>query len=130
MQPYAKGVYSGNLGRSVALKVLVFRAEQRMWDWLKALDLGRWWKVAIAVGVVIAVTAVAAKDRPSLLIGLGMIAGGFGEWMNHPMEMEPRAGGMLTTFERKNRALGLIFDILGLLLIVIGLFSLLASHSN
>jgi len=96
-----------------------------MWDWLKALDLGRWWKVAIAVGVVITVVAIGVKDRADTLIGLGMISGGFGEWMNHRMESTNKAGGVLTTFERKNRALGLAFAILGLLLIGGGLGSLI-----
>ncbi len=95
-----------------------------MWDWLQALDLGRWWKVAIAVGVVLAIAAIAVKDRPSLIVGLGMISCGFGEWMNHAMEVEIQAQGTLTTYERKNRALGVIFAILGLLLILLGLISL------
>jgi hypothetical protein len=96
-----------------------------MWDWLKELDLGRWWKVAIAIGVVIAAVAIAAKDHPSALIGFGMISSGFGEWMNHRMETEIRAGDAQTTFERNNRPLGLVFAILGLVLIAIGLLTLI-----
>jgi hypothetical protein len=96
-----------------------------MWDWLKSLDLGRWWKVAIATGLVIAVIAIGVKDRADTLIGLGMISCGFGEWINHTMETTTKAGGTLTTFERKNRTLGLAFAILGLLLIGGGLGSLI-----
>jgi hypothetical protein len=83
-------------------------------DWLKSLiekldlasfaeklDLARWWKVAIAVGLTILLAALAAKEHDFSVIGLGIIACGFGEWLNHRMETQIKHGGTLTTFERK-----------------------------
>lgn len=96
-----------------------------MWEWLKGLDLGRWWIAAIALGIVIIVAAVAAKDYAVILIGLGIIAAGFGEWMNHRMETEIRKDGTLTTFERKNRALGLMMDVVGVVLFLLGVIPLI-----
>ena len=97
-----------------------------MWNWLKGFDLRRWWIAAIAVGLVITVTAIAAKNAGCILIGLGTVALGFGEWMNHRMESQTSKAGTLTTFERHNRALGIIVDIVGILLFVLGVFLLIA----
>ncbi len=99
--------------------------------WLAKLDLARWWKVLIAVGVAFVLGALLAKDLTFQVIGLGIVACGFGEWMNHRMEIEARHGGTLTTFERKNRFVGVVLDVLGVILIAIGLDHLLrALFSN
>jgi hypothetical protein len=66
-------------------------------DWLKGLDLRRWWIAAIAVGLAITVAAIAAKDHGNILIGLGIGACGFGDWMKHRMETKIKTGGTLTT---------------------------------
>ena len=98
-------------------------------DWLKSfvekLDLARWWKVAIVVGLAILLAALAAKDRDLVVIGLGIIACGFGEWLNHRMEVETMRGGTLTTFERVNRPIGLTLDAIGVALVAFGLYHLL-----
>lgn len=98
-----------------------------MADWLSKLDLGRWWKVTIAAGIAMIVPAIAAKDHGFALIGLGVIALGFGEWMNHRMEKQIRHGGTLTTFERVNRPVGLALDGIGIVLIALGLFRVITS---
>jgi hypothetical protein len=56
---------------------------------------------------------LAAKDNDVVVIGFGVIACGFGEWINHRMETEIRRGGTLTTFERVNRPMGLTLDAIG-----------------
>jgi hypothetical protein len=96
-------------------------------SWLEKLDLQRWWKVAIAVGVAIVVPAVSVKDQGFALIGLGVIALGFGEWMNHRMETQIKYSGTLTTFERVNRPMGLALDGVGIILIALGLFRIVVS---
>ena len=95
--------------------------------WLQKLDFNRWWKVAIAVGVVIALASLPAKDHGIFLVGIGISACGFGEWMNHRMEMEIKFGGKLTTFERKNRPMGLVLDGLGILLFAVGVYRIVTS---
>lgn len=65
-------------------------------EWLKNFDLRRWWIAAIAVGVAVVFAALAAKDRDVVLIGLGIVSCGFGEWLNHRMEMEIGPRGTLT----------------------------------
>jgi hypothetical protein len=99
--------------------------------WLSKLDFARWWKVLIAVGVAFVLGALIAKDVAFQVIGLGIVASGFGEWMNHRMEMEPRHGGVVTSFERKNRFIGVFLDVVGVILILTGLNHLLrALFSN
>jgi len=48
--------------------------------------------------------------------------------MNHRMETKIKAGGTLTTFERKNRPLGLSLDGIALLVIVLGLLLIIVTH--
>lgn len=96
-------------------------------EWLKSFDLQRWWKAAIAVGLAMVVAALASKDRDIAVIGLGIVACGFGEWMNHRMEMEFVNGGPLTSFPRVNRPMGLVLDTLGFMLVGLGLYRLIAS---
>jgi hypothetical protein len=98
-----------------------------MLDWLNNFDLGRWWIAAIAVGVAVLVPASSAKDHDIALVGFGLVACGFGEWMNHRMETEIKLAGTLTTFERDNRVLGFVIDGLGIILIAVGLYRVLAS---
>jgi hypothetical protein len=47
-------------------------------DWLKGfaekLDLARWWKVAIVVGLAILLAALAGKNRDFSVIGLGIVS--------------------------------------------------------
>jgi hypothetical protein len=94
-------------------------------DWLKQFDLRRWWIAAIAVGLVISLAAIAANNRDALLVGLGIISCGFGEWMNHRMETEIMRRGTLTTYPRVNRPIGLTLDGLGFMLATAGLYHIL-----
>ncbi len=79
-----------------------------MLDWLRNFDLRRWWIAAIAVGVAVLVPASATKDHDIAIIGFGIVACGFGEWMNHRMETEIKNNGTLTTFPRVNRLQGIV----------------------
>jgi hypothetical protein len=97
-------------------------------EWLKNFDVQRWWKAAIVVGLAVIVAALAIKERDIVVVGFGVVACGFGEWMNHRMETEIRHGGTLTTFERKNRPLGLALDAIGVVLIVLGFYGFIYNH--
>jgi hypothetical protein len=98
-----------------------------MLDWLKDFDVERWWKAAIAAGLAIVIVGAMTKDHGIALVGLGIVACGFGEWMNHRTETKSRKGGTLTTFPRVNRAQGLALVGLGIILIAAGLYRLVAS---
>ena len=98
-----------------------------MANWLQKLDLNRWWKVAIAVGLAVVVAAAAAKDHGVAAVGFGIIAIGFGEWTHHRMEKVITPRGTLTTSPRFNRTISLMLDGLGIILIALGLYRVLVS---
>jgi hypothetical protein len=91
-------------------------------DWIKNFDLGRWWKMAIAVGLAIVLASLATKDHGVTLVGFGVIALGFGEWMNHRMQSESMHGGWVTSYPRHNRAMGLTLDAIGIAVALFGLY--------
>ena len=97
-----------------------------MLDRLKNFVPRRWWFALIALGLVIVVAAVAANNNDVALIGLGIVAGGFGEWMNHRMEMDFVNRAMLAAYHRDNRPTGDALDGVGFILIVAGLYHVLS----
>jgi hypothetical protein len=96
-------------------------------EWLKKLDLQRWWNLAAAIGVVVVLPAIAIQDHAIATVGFGIMACGFGERFNHRMEMSFLNGGMLTTYERTNRPQGVALVVLGVILIAFGLIRLSAN---
>jgi|NGEPerStandDraft_6_1074524.scaffolds.fasta_scaffold368890_2 hypothetical protein len=96
-------------------------------DWLKNFDVQRWWKAAIVVGLAIVLGALAVKDHGIALVGLGVVGCGFGEWMNHRMETQFLNGGTLTSFHRFNRPMGLALDGVGIILVALGLYRVIAT---
>jgi hypothetical protein len=101
-----------------------------MLDWLNNFDLGRWWIAAIAVGVAVEIAAAATKDHGIALVGFGIAACGFGEWMNHRMETAFMNRGTLMSYHRVNRPTGVVLDGLGFILIAVGLYRVLVSEQN
>jgi hypothetical protein len=98
-------------------------------DW-KAFDLSKWWRAVTAAGVGISLAAIAAKYPPAILIGLGLLSFGSGEWIQHPGVTLPASSyglphGIVTTHERRLGPLGLMLDGLGAVLFVAGVVKLL-----
>jgi hypothetical protein len=96
-------------------------------EWLKKIDLERWCNLAIAIGVVFVIASLAANDHAVAIMGLAIMAFGFGERFNHRMEMEIRPGGTLTTYERRNRPQGLALIGLATVLGAVSLYRLIAN---
>lgn len=94
-------------------------------EFLNNLEKVHWWHVLIGVGLALVLGSLAAKDRAVAAAGFGMIAIGFGEWLNHPKQIEFAFGGMLTSWPRHNRPVGVILDGVGFLLLMLGAFRLL-----
>lgn len=100
-------------------------------DWTK-FGLDHWWKAMTAAGTALAVAGVAAKCPPAILLGLGLLLGGLGEWHEHPERTVPGESygfpfGTVTIHERRVSPLGLALDVAGGLLFVVGLVKLLAA---
>jgi len=95
---------------------------------LKDFDLEHWWKMLAGAGVAIVVASIAVKFVPTILIGLGLLLIGLGEWRMHPRIQYPVGtpldGGIVTITPRMLSPLGLAADGLGGLLGVVGLIKL------
>jgi len=93
---------------------------------LDSLNIEHWWKAVAAAGVALCVAAVAAKHNQLLLLGLGTLSCGIGEWVNRPLQqtlVQQGFGGLngiVTGYPWRPKPLGLILDGIGILLIVYG----------
>jgi len=104
---------------------------------LSKLALDYWYQVLMAVGVVVFLAAGAGllsafPTVPTAVISLGCFFVGLGEWINHPLQTKIlhanayRPGGVVTGHPRNPQFIGTAFDVLGVTIICIGLYKLLA----
>lgn len=98
---------------------------------IDSLDIKHWWKAIAAIGLALCIAAVTAKHHQLLLLGLGAIFFGIGEWINRPPQqyfIKQGAGGIngiMTGHPWQPKPLGLILDIIGILLIAFGTFRII-----
>jgi hypothetical protein len=86
----------------------------------------RWWLIAIAAGVVLAVASVADRFVPVMFIGLGLVGIGLGEAFNHSPQTRFGASHKgAPGYTRSNKPIGLLLDIVGTCLLCVGLYPLL-----
>jgi hypothetical protein len=94
--------------------------------WLDKFDLARWWLAAISFGVGITVVATTVKEHDVVLVCFGIVACGFGEWMNHRITTEPHTE-KVAEITRLNQPQGKALVIIGVILMAIGLYRLTSS---
>jgi len=87
-------------------------------------DFDHWWKGAATAGTAITVAAAAVQLVPLVILGLGVVALGLGEWINHPKTQEMVMGsgmrGVATRYNRSNSAIGIVLDLVGMVTIIYG----------
>jgi len=105
-------------------------------SWVK---VEHWYHLLVALGAtgVVASLTVDVKgiaNAHALLLSLGVMLIGIGEWINHPLQtrlMRPTFyapnGGVISGHPRNPSNLGIIFDILGFLIFVVALFKIVAA---
>jgi len=93
---------------------------------LSKWDFEHWWKLLGAAGALIGAASAPPVFVPGVLIGLGLLFFGIGEWINHPIQMK-RSGGVITeSYPWRFNSFGLVLDLIGVGLFGFGLFRLLA----
>lgn len=102
---------------------------------LSKLTIDYWYKALMVASLVIFLMCGSGLLTefplvPTALISLGGFFVGLGEWRNHPLQTRLMSGtayypaGTLTGHPRNNSAIGIFFDIVGAVLIGIGLWKL------
>ena len=102
-------------------------------SWLK---VDHWYHLLVALGATGAIASLAVDvkgiaNAHGLLLSLGTMFMGIGEWINHPLQtklMHPTIyapnGGIITGHPRNPSNLGNLFDVLGFVLLVVALFKI------
>ena len=65
------------------------------------------------------------ENKTAILISLGCLFIGLGEWINHPLQTRIATGMKITSYNRSASLRGSLFDVLGFLLVCIGAYPLL-----
>lgn len=100
-------------------------------DLWKNLQLDHWWKLAAVAGALIAIAAVGVKFVPGVLIGLGMMFFGSGEWsmvrrIERPIpDTFGTPGGVHWMIIRERSVFGTGLQIAGVILFALGIYKLL-----
>ena len=104
--------------------------------WLK---VEHWYHLFVALGATGTVVSLSVEvkgiaNAHALLLSLGLMFVGIGEWINHPLQtrlMHPSiyapGGGVLTSHPRRSCVLGNGFDLLGIALLGVALFKIVAA---
>ena len=96
---------------------------------MEKFDLEHWWKASFAGGVALAVAAAAIGHNALLLIGVGFVCFGIGEWFNRPIQQGLHVGngmrGIVTSYPWRPKPFGIIMDALGIVLFCIGVYRLI-----
>jgi hypothetical protein len=95
---------------------------------LQKLTLKHWWTTLTAAGVAITLGGVAAKFPPVILVGLGLLLFGIGEWQQHPEEKSKNRYSSDRPYDRETIFLGLLIDLAGIALIAAGVSKLLQAQ--
>jgi hypothetical protein len=98
---------------------------------LSNLVVDYWYKAIVVVSTCCLLLALTVKtygidNKTALLLSTGFLFIGIGEWVNHPLQTglmhHPIHGtGKTTSYNRSPKLTGNLFDILGFLIICIGI---------
>lgn len=97
---------------------------------LKNLALDTWYKVLLYIGAILfllslVVTTKGITNGQLQLLSSGLFFFGLGEWKNRKVVCSLEPAGILSTKIRQPDTLGMIFDLLGIILFAIGIFSII-----
>lgn len=98
---------------------------------LANLKIDSWYKGVVAVAAVVLVASITVRNDHWAMLALGFLFTGFGEWVNHPTGTAFIPGtvrfpaGTIEISSRRPSAFGVFLDIIGVAIILFGLYRLL-----
>ena len=92
------------------------------------LDLKQWWNFIGAAGVLLAIASAPMQFVAGVLMGLGLLSFGAGEWGNHAIHIKRTDGITAESYPWYPYFFGLLLDAIGIGLFGFGLYRLVASE--
>jgi hypothetical protein len=102
-----------------------------MEEWLKGLKPDTWYKVVAVTGGLAIVASIPAGASAGIVIGLGLLGIGCGEWASRVTVQQPTPAkggipwGIARSTIRVWRPLGILLDLGGVILLAAGLYQIL-----
>ena len=91
-------------------------------------DLKRWWNFIGAAGLLLAIASAPVQFIAGVLMGLGLLLFGAGEWGNHAIHIKRTDGTTAESYPWYPYFFGLLLDAMGIVLFGFGLYRLVASE--
>ena len=93
---------------------------------LSNLLIDYWYKAVLVMAICTLIVSLSVETKGVencvvQLISLGAIFIGLGEWINHPLQTRLIPGAKITGHPRVNKVGGNLFDLLGLVFIIVGI---------
>ena len=92
----------------------------------KDFDDRAWWILVAIAGALIAAASAPVTFVPGVLVGLGLLAFGVGQWIDHPIRTTVNARFKITGYPWHPSVSGVTLSLGGGALFAIGLYRLLA----
>jgi hypothetical protein len=89
-------------------------------------ELKQWWNLLGAAGALLAIASAPVQFVPGVLMGLGLLCFGAGEWGNHAIHMKRSNGVIVESYPWYPYFFGLLLDAIGTGLFGFGLYRLVA----
>jgi hypothetical protein len=90
--------------------------------------LKRWWNFIGAAGLLLAIVSAPVQFVAGVLMGLGLLFFGAGEWGNHAIRIRRTDGNTAESYPWYPYFFGLLLDAIGIVLFGFGLYRLVASE--
>jgi|ERR1043166_1334122 hypothetical protein len=96
-------------------------------DLPKDFDDRHWWILVSIAGTLIATASAPVKFLPGLVIGLGLLSAGVGQWIGRPVVTSRKDGIITTMHPWRPNVLGIILTVIGIGIIAIGMVTVLGT---
>lgn len=96
-------------------------------DLPKEFDDRHWWIVVTIAGGVVMVASAPVKFVAGFIVGLGLLAFGLGQWIDHRVLTGREPGFIVTAYPWRPTIHGSLLSLIGIGLVIFGIYRLLTS---